>query len=115
MFSPNLMGSIQRLQSRDIHGRHVLSDPVKCPFGPVSLNIGAVKTSVRADSSASRGSANQISVEAGSILISKNVGPKMNDIFTFSGVNFEITSVHERYSVDGFLDHYQCDLETYVQ
>ena len=114
MFSPNLMGKIKKVTGRDIHGRQSLSDPISCPFGPVSLKLGSGKTSVRADSSASRGAADQIAIERGSILIPRYIPANISDIFAFGENEYEITAIHPRYSVDGMLDHYECDLETFL-
>lgn len=114
MFTPNLMGTIQSRIGRDIHGRHKLGPEKPCPFGPVNLSIGALKTSVRADSSASRGSADETAVERGKILIPAFVSVSIGDIFIFSGVKFEIITAHQRFSVTGSFDHYECDLESYL-
>ena len=114
MFCPNLIGSIKDKVGRDVHGRHILGGSRPCPFGPVSLNIGAIKTSVRADSSASRGSADQIAVERGVILIPHYIEVDRGDIFSFQDVDFEIVAIHTRFAVDGFLDHFQCELEVHL-
>jgi hypothetical protein len=114
MFTANLKGTLQRNIGRDIHGRHTLGPSIPCPFGPVNLEIGAAKTSARADSSASRGSADQTSVGRGKILIPPFMTVANNDVFTFKGVKYEIVSAHPRYSTSGHLDHYECDLESLV-
>lgn len=114
MFIPNLIGQIRTKGGWDLHGRASLSEAKPCPFGPINLNIGAIKTSVRADSSASRGSADQEAAEKASILIPSTSPVSIGDVFSFKGVDFEITAVHERYSVGGNFDHYECEMEIHL-
>lgn len=111
MFEPNLVGKISTLQGYDVHAREVYSLARVCPFAIVNLEIGAEKTSVRADSSASRGSADEMTVERGKILIANYVDVKINDRFDFDGVRYKIVSKFARRSVEGKIDHYECDLE----
>lgn len=111
MFEPNLVGAISTLEGYDVHAREIYSPVRVCPFAIVNLEVGAEKTSVRADSSASRGSADEMTVERGKILIANYVDVKINDRFDFDGVRYKIISKFARRSVDGKIDHYECDLE----
>lgn len=114
MFTPNLLGEIKGKTGRDLHGRHVLGPSSPCPFAPINLNIGAIRTSVRADSSASRGSADQQAAEKASILIGYAIKVSIGDIFSFNSIDYEITAVHPRYAVDGFYDHSECEMELHL-
>lgn len=111
MFMSNLVGSISTLKGYDVHAREIYSPRRVCPFAIVTLEIGAEKTSVRTDSSASRGSADEMTVERGKILIANYVDVKINDRFEFEGVTYKIISKFARRSVAGLIDHYECDLE----
>ncbi|MBD9511630.1 hypothetical protein IB265_33280 [Ensifer sp. ENS10] len=111
MFQPNLKGVLSRIVSRDVHGRATFSEPMECPFGIVNLNVGAEKTVVRADSSASRGSADEVSTKYAKILIVPYVEVKIGDKFEFQGLKFKIASTHYRISVMGSIDHIECDME----
>ncbi len=111
MFRANLIGLISTVTAHDIHGRSVFSDPMPCPFAVVHLQKGSQKTSVRADSSASRGSADEIVTIHAKILIPSSMTPKISDHFTFSGKSYRIVSVEDRFSVQGRLDHYECDMQ----
>ncbi len=114
MFSPNLTGTLQKMTGRDIHGRHQLGPSLPCPFGAISLKVSAKTTTVRADSSASRGSASETVTERGRILVPAFISVQNGDIFTYQGNKYEIVSLHQRYSVTGALDHWECDLESFV-
>lgn len=114
MFIANLTGSLQKITGRDVHGRHELSPSMPCPFSPVSLANASTKTTVRADSSASRGSSDERVTERGKVLIPTFISVSNNDIFTFQGIKYEIVMVHQRYSTGGRLDHFECDLETFL-
>jgi hypothetical protein len=111
MFEPNVVGKISRVIGRDVHARPTFSEPADCPFGIVNLNIGAAKTVVRADSSASRGSADEEMAERAKILIAPYVTVAIGDRFEFDGMTFVIASRHVRRSVMGQVDHFECDLE----
>jgi hypothetical protein len=111
MFEPNLIGAIKKRVGRDVHGQAVLGREISCPFAIVNLEVMAQKTSVRADSSGSRGSADELTADRLRILISKFVSVAIDDVFIFEGASYVITSKHTRRSVMGDVDHYQCDLE----
>lgn len=111
MFEPNLKGKLQKRTGRNIHGEPLLSAAIDCSFAIVNLEVKALKTSVRADSSGSRGSADEFTAEHLRILISKFTKFEINDIFSFDGMSYLVISKHPRRSVFGDIDHYQCDLE----
>jgi hypothetical protein len=113
MFAPNLVGRISRVIGRDVHARPKFSEPEDCPFGIVNLNVGAEKTVVRADSSASRGSADETAALKAKILIVPYIQVKIGDKFEFQGLTFKISSTHYRVSIMGQVDHIECDLEMY--
>jgi hypothetical protein len=111
MFQPNLVGTLKRLTGRDVHSRETWSDPIDCPFGPVNLDVGSQKTSVRSDSSASRGAADEIATMNAKILIAPFVQVAIGDRFEFDGMIFKITTKHTRRSVTGVVDHFECAME----
>lgn len=111
MFIPNLRGDLYRKSGRDIYGRAQLGPRQDCPFAIINLEIGARKTSVRADSSASRGAADEIASQRAKILIPSYVDVRVGDYFGFQGRRYEINMVHPRHSITGRFDHYECELE----
>ena len=111
MFEPNLMGRLLRRTGRDVHSRPTYTAPSDCPFGAVNLDVGAQKTSVRADSSASRGAADEIATMRAKILVPSWIAIAIGDRFEFDGMAFQISTRHTRRSVMGTIDHIECDME----
>lgn len=111
MFRPNLVGKLSKVVGRDVHSRITYGEPTDCPFAAVNLQVGAQKTSVRADSSASRGAADEVAAMRAKILVVKYVSISIGDKFEFDGQKFRIEAIHPRRSTMGRLDHFECDME----
>jgi hypothetical protein len=111
MFQPNLTGRLSSRVNRDQHGRITWGDQIVCPFAIVNLEISDEKTSVRADSSASRGAADERAAVRAVILIGLSPEPRIGDLFSFEGINYMINERHVRRSVTGVIDHYECGME----
>lgn len=112
MFRPNLIGTIQYQTGFDVHSRPILGAELPCPFAKVNMNTSTTKTTVRADSSASRGAADQFETRLGRILIVKLIEPQIEDVFGYQGNFYRISGVHIRNSVLGGIDHYDCEIES---
>ncbi|SCW95647.1 hypothetical protein [Ancylobacter rudongensis] len=111
MFEPNNVGWLSRKIGRNVHAQVTYAPPVKCPFAPVNLSVGAQKTSVRADSSASRGAADEMAAMRAKILVANFVKIEIGDRFEFDGQTYRIETKHTRRSVAGVIDHFECDME----
>lgn len=111
MFEPNLTGKLRSRTGRDVHGRPTLAAERDCPFAAVNLAYGSQKTTVRADSSASRGAADETAAVRAKILVPEYVTINIGDRFTYSGVHYEVANLHHRHSVLGPVDHIEVDLE----
>jgi hypothetical protein len=111
MFRPNLVGQYRATTGRDVHGRSDWGPWRVCPFAIVNFDIGTIKTSVRADSSASRGTADVTATQRAAILVPAVLAIKMGDQFRFDGDSFQVTTMHARRSVLGKVDHIQVGLE----
>lgn len=111
MFEPNQIGKLHKLIGRDSHSRSTYAEPVDCPFGAVNMDIGSRKTSVRADSSASRGAADETSAERAKILVPAFINIGIGDKFECDEGRFIVMTLHVRRSVMGYVDHYECNLE----
>lgn len=115
MFKANLVGTLRRGKGYDIHARRKLGEAELCPFSPVSLDVTSGKTTVRADSSASRGSADEERVRQARIMVPIFLDPKIGDVFGFGGREYEILSVHERTTAYGRPHHFDCTLGVFLQ
>lgn len=110
MFRPNAIGALRRVVGRDVQNRETLGPEIECPFAPVKLSRDVERTTVRADSSATRGQADEV-VSASKILVVAYVQPRLGDRFIYNGQTWKISAVHPRTSVAGVLDHYECDMD----
>lgn len=111
MFHPNSVGLLYVLEGRDVHTREIWSEPKTVRFSPIDLENSTQKTTVRADSSASRGKSESSVSPGGKALFPKNVAVEIGYRFEFEGMSFMISSKHVRRSVFGRVDHVECDLE----
>ena len=115
MFIPNQIGLIERKSGRDIYGNAVLAPAVDCPFAVANAKRKSQKTTVRADSSASRGNAEEFVTDLGKILVPADHAINEGDFFSFDGVRYEISSKHIRRNTFGDHDHTECDIRAVSQ
>lgn len=113
MFRPNLKCEVATVVSTDIYGKRLYSDWTTVPFGVVKLEESSGKTSVRTDSSASRGSAQEITTDA-RLLFPAYVALKQGDRIRHGNFNLTVVSVAPRYNVLGRLDHWQVDCNVWA-
>jgi hypothetical protein len=107
MFKPNLRCRIQIASGKnDVYGQPIPGRFVNERCAVVKMEISNEKTSVRADSSASRGNAIEEEVVSIILLTSKTQANK-DDIIEVAGVKLRIVARHPRFDVTGRLDHYQ--------
>ena len=111
MFEPNALGELRTRLGRDIHGRATYGPLRGCPFAAVNLAIGSQRTTVRADSSASRGATDETVAMRAKILVPTYVTLAVGDLFLFDQMTFDISAVHPRRGVSGLVDHYEIDME----
>ncbi len=111
MFVPNTTGYLSLRSGWTAQGEpefEIHRQLVAC--GVVILIGRTVKTTVRADSSASRGSAEE-DVNVAKILFPAYVTIRKGDRFEVSDETLRVTGVQPRRAVTGVLDHYEVELE----
>lgn len=110
MFIPNNTAWIHRVSAtRDTRGERTYAKPVRIPCGVVTLNLEIGKTSVRADSSGSRGKAEEQQGTARILFPSYAVIEDL-DMVQVAGETLEVIQVMPRWNILGALDHYEVDL-----
>lgn len=109
-FIPNTTAKLSRLIGLNIHSEPTFMAPITVECGIVMLNSEARKTSVRADSSASRGTIEE-TVIVGKILFLPRAFPNVGDKLATQGMTLRCCAVHPRLAVTGLLDHYECQFE----
>lgn len=108
MFRPNLTCYIRHQDGYDAYGMPIQGKKVKEPCAVVKKVLVSDKTSVRADSSASRGNARELEAETVFLLSPKTIA-KIDSLLEIHGDSFRIISMHARFAISGRLDHYECN------
>lgn len=111
MFRPNSTCYIRRItESFNVYGEAQFGDKELIPFAQVRYDTKAEDTTVRADSSATRGNTKEFQA-SGRLLVPISVKPNWGDLFIVHGKVFRAKQIEPRYNVLGILDHYQVDYE----
>lgn len=107
MFKPNQTCTIT-LASRktDLYGRPLPGRKVRERCSVVFLNVTQEHSSVRADSSASRGNAEETTASA-KLLMTTATKASVDDIIEIGGAVLKISGKSPRFDVRGNLDHYE--------
>jgi hypothetical protein len=111
MFLPNRPCQIRkRIPSFNVYGEPEdgYAPPVDALCGIVKLTFGVDQTSVRTDSSASRGNADEITADA-RLLFRPLYDIALGDMIVAEGRTLKVVDVQPRIAVIGRLDHYQVD------
>jgi hypothetical protein len=106
MFRPNIVARQYRKGPRDIFGKESFLAPVPLPCAVVNLNALVQASSVRADSTASHGAAQEMAAQA-KILVPALSSVTIGDVITIHGVFVEVKGKQPRIDVSGRLDHYE--------
>ena len=105
MFRPNHTAQLSRKSAaRDIFGKETHLPPIPLRCGIVRLSTVVVPSTVRADSSASRGAAEESNAQA-IFLVPANTSIGVGDIIMTLGFRIEVKGRHPRLNTRGTLDH----------
>lgn len=111
MFRPNVNCTITPASGQtDVFGQTAMGKPYKARCGIVRLEVGAEKTAVRTDASASGSFAFEIT-GISRLLFEPKYELNTGDKVTVHGFDLEVISLHPRYNVQGKWDHTQVDLK----
>jgi hypothetical protein len=111
MFIPNRTCHMRRKgKTFTGHGQPSYGALEAVRFALVRFDTKTEESTVRADSSATRGNVNEYHA-SGRILVRPNVIPKWGDMFIIEKQCFKVKEVEPRFNVLGKLDHYELDLE----
>jgi hypothetical protein len=104
MFLPTSKLRIQQTSGYTAYGQPKPVRWVTEACAVVRLRVSAQKTSVRADSSATRGAAEETEAD-GVLLLSHTTVVKMNDLLEVRGLKMRVTGIEPRYDLFGQHDH----------
>lgn len=106
LFRPNLDCTVRKRTGTNIYGEEALGVPVAARCSVIEMRMGIERSSVRADSSASRGSAREYIGEA-KLLFPATADIDLDDQVEVNGFKLRITSFFPRHSLQGVLDHFE--------
>jgi hypothetical protein len=112
MFLPNRICHIRRKGQSDAYGQYSYGAKEAIHFALVRFDTKIEDSTVRADSSATRGNIKEYHA-SGRILVHKRHSPLHGDLVIINKRVFNIKEVEPRYNVLGQLDHWECDLEKF--
>lgn len=113
MFIPNTFANVFHRRGYNLYGEPHFDEPKRVPCAVVKLDIISDKTSVRTDSSASRGNANELLTET-RLLFVAGQGVGLGDKVDFEGTLMVITQIFPRRNVNGEIDHLDCVLQKWT-
>lgn len=108
LFIPNLDCTIYPQTGLDLYGKPVFGDPIRERCAIIRLDVISTKTTVRADSSASRGAAEEM-ISSTRLLFTNDSKVQIGDKIVVSGQDLKVLSKFPRYSIAGEFDHWQVD------
>jgi hypothetical protein len=111
LFIPNLKCTVTKHAGLDIYGQPKVGIIYREKCAIVKLITTTDVTPIRADASASRGSARERLADA-ELLFLATTKADVDDFVAVAGVNLRVIGKFPRYSISGNLDHYQitCDI-----
>lgn len=113
MFIANNKGQLQAFSGYNSAAEPQFGPVKTVSCGVVHLNKKVQKSSVRADSSGTRGAADEF-VSVTKILFPSSVSIANGYKFRIAGFTLKAMTVEPRYSVHGNLDHYEVDFEQWT-
>jgi hypothetical protein len=109
MIKPNVSCVIVKKGETDMFGKPTEGARIKTKCNVVKLIVTNDKSTVRADSSATRGRAHE-ETSTSVLLFYPKSGIAMGDMVEVAGINLEVNSIHTRFDVRGNLDHLEVGL-----
>lgn len=113
MFRPNTTGLLMTQKGHNVYGEPDFAPPVEVRCGVVRLNRTAQKTTVRADSSGSRGASAEFVSDA-KILFLPDVEIGIGDRFEIYGMKLRAVRIEPRIAVTGVHEHNEVDFEVWA-
>lgn len=107
MFRPNKNCVLHKSSGKtDVFGQPLPSAKIPERCFIITLNLKNEKSSVRADTSASRGSARELQADA-VLLMTKFSKAQIDDVIEIEGIKIRVVGRFPRHDLNGRLDHYE--------
>lgn len=109
-FLPTMSGLLYTNTAYTETGRTQPTMPIPMRYSVVRLRYQSKRTSVRTDMSGTQGRAEEQMYDA-RLLVHPEITPELGQAVHMIGKWFEIQEVQPKYSLEGFLNHWQVDLD----
>lgn len=113
MLIPNITCNVTKRLGTDVYGQEQMGTAVVTKCAIVKLLSAKMKTSVRADSSASRGNADEVVADA-RLLFLPQTDVAEGDEVNVAGFRLKVVGIFPRYNMPGKLDHWQVDADIWA-
>ena len=114
MFRPNTTCTISSANGQtDVYGSPLVSVTLIEGCSIAKMVIDEKRSSLRADTSASRGNAREIESNT-VILLTKSTQAQIDDYIAVAGNQFRIMSMSPKHDIIGNLDHYEASCEYWM-
>jgi hypothetical protein len=110
---PNVPATLRQQQGYDLQSKPAWGRGLAIKVAIVTLKNKVERSSVRADSSASRGRVDEARAD-GIVLVPAGIEVGLQDRLVLLGVTYEVASVFPRIGLDGQLGHSQIELRILV-
>lgn len=114
MLIPNCKGYLSRRTGKNMYSEPTFAAPKLVECSIIRMMDQVKKTSVRTDSSASRGNAEEIVIIA-KILFPVKVVLGQGDKFAIAGLQLKVEGIHQRFDTLGQHDHNEVDFSVWTK
>lgn len=104
LFNPNATCVIIKNTGYNVYGEPIRATRITEPCALLNAGVAMKKSSVRADSSASRGNAQEITADHWLILTAQTQA-EIDDLIEIHGIQVKINQLIPRYGLNGQHDH----------
>jgi hypothetical protein len=113
VFIPNLPCLLRKPGKPDVYGYSAAgaATPERCAV--VKIKPESIRTTLRADSGATRGHADEFII-SNLVLLAKTTNAALDDQLEVIGYKIRIKMLHPRFNILGELDHYEVEGETWA-
>ena len=112
VFNMGVKCTVYKRRGNDVYGQPLYAPGVPTKVGVVKMQEKRIHSTVRSDSSGTRGHAEEATADV-IVLMSKKLSLGINDKIEFEFITTRVMGIMPRYDVLGRLDHFQveCSIE----
>jgi hypothetical protein len=113
MLNSNGTCTVEKVTGFTINGEPKFGSPTREPIAVIRLARMMTRTTVRADSSSSRGHGDEKTAQS-KVLLSGETIADLGDRLVVLGAQLRIIEMRPRLDISGYVDHYETDCELWA-